>query len=72
VAGGPLYGSSKRIFRGSEHAVFLISSFDFVVYDAALALGGLGAAARFTATKGPNEDWPAPNSAIRVTPTISL
>lgn len=33
---GPLYGASKRIFRGSEHAVFLISSFDFFVYDAAL------------------------------------
>ena len=33
---GPLYSAAKRLFGSSEHAVFLISSFDYFVYDAAL------------------------------------
>lgn len=33
---GPLYRMASRIFRNSEHAVFLISSADFFVYDAAV------------------------------------
>ncbi len=32
---GPLYKMASRIFHNSEHAVFLISSADFFVYDAA-------------------------------------
>ena len=32
---GPLYMVASRIFHNSEHAVFLISSADFFVYDAA-------------------------------------
>jgi glycosyltransferase involved in cell wall biosynthesis len=32
---GPLYKVASRIFHNSEHAVFLISSADFFVYDAA-------------------------------------
>jgi glycosyltransferase involved in cell wall biosynthesis len=30
---GPLYRTANRLFRRSEHSVFLISSFDFYVYD---------------------------------------
>ncbi len=30
---GPLYRTAKRIFPRSEHAVFLVSSLDFFVYD---------------------------------------
>lgn len=30
---GPLYRFASRIFRSSEHAVFLVSSLDFYVYD---------------------------------------
>lgn len=30
---GPLYRFASRIFRNSEHAVFLVSSLDFYVYD---------------------------------------
>jgi len=32
---GPLYKVASRVFHSSEHAVFLISSADFFVYDAA-------------------------------------
>jgi glycosyltransferase involved in cell wall biosynthesis len=32
---GPLYRLAARLFRQSEHAVFLVSSADFYVYDAA-------------------------------------
>jgi glycosyltransferase involved in cell wall biosynthesis len=32
---GPLYKMASRVFHNSEHAVFLISSADFFVYDAA-------------------------------------
>ncbi len=31
---GPLYRAARRIFPGSEHAVFLVSSLDFFPYDA--------------------------------------
>lgn len=30
---GPLYGTAKRMFPGSEHPVFLVSSLDFFPYD---------------------------------------
>lgn len=30
---GPLYGLAKRLFPGSEHSVFLLSSLDYFVYD---------------------------------------
>jgi glycosyltransferase involved in cell wall biosynthesis len=32
---GPLYRMAARVFRHSEHAVFLVSSLDFYVYDGA-------------------------------------
>ncbi len=32
----PLYGAAKRLFRNSEHSVFLLSSLDYFAYDAAL------------------------------------
>jgi glycosyltransferase involved in cell wall biosynthesis len=32
---GPLYRTAKRLFRSSEHAVFMISSLDYFVFDRA-------------------------------------
>lgn len=62
---GPLYRVASRIFPRSEHAVFLVSSFDFYVYDsAALRI------ARAAATSGARWDIvhaPTPVSPLAAT-----
>jgi glycosyltransferase involved in cell wall biosynthesis len=58
---GPLYRMASRLFRKSEHAVFLVSSIDFYVYD--------GAATRLArAAMAAGEQWDVVHAPTPVSP----